>query len=187
MSTKSDRPNRLVVALGIATIVLFSANLLSMISQRVWPKLQDLSIFGNQDRIEEVSPEMERRIEIYRRDSGPSVYTFQHSSKHKKHRRYVHRSQSSSDDFERSLESDMNRLEREIEQEMERLNSELSDNRTDLEQAVRLKLRLNRDNSVLVERQKVNLEKLEARISDITREFEVRVKEHEAAARGSNQ
>jgi hypothetical protein len=81
----------------------------------------------------------------------------------------------------------MNRLEREIEQEMERLNSELSDNRTDLEQAVRLKLRLNRDNSVLVERQKVNLEKLEARISDITREFEVRVKEHEAAARGSNQ
>jgi hypothetical protein len=193
-SSSPDKPNRLVVALGIATIVLFSANLLSMISQRVWPKLQSLSGVSEQEQVDEATPLTEHRIWTYKRQESPRVYTLQTIKRKKKcYRRHDHSAVTDFDfdfdfdidsdvDFEEDLESDMNRLERDIEREMQRLNSELSTAKEDVERSV-VRLRLNGDRDVLVEERKLDLSELEEKIQGITREFEIRVREHEEAAR----
>jgi hypothetical protein len=188
MSTNAspDRPNRLVVALGIATIVLFSANLLAMLSQRVWPKLQDLASVGPNQDVEEVAtatPHAERNMMVFRHRQSPSVYQF-HVMKKRSKRCFHGRSAESSDAvFEHSLETDMNQLERDIEREMERLNGEISGVNSEAENPVRVRLRVVGDRAVQLDENRLDLAELEKKIEGITRQFEVRIREHEAAAR----
>jgi len=188
MSTNAspDRPNRLVVALGIATVVLFSANLLSMLSQRVWPKLQDMELFGPKQATEEtvtVAPRAEQHVMVFRHRKSPSTFQF-HVQKKQNRRCYRKRDFESSDGrFERSLESDMDQLERDIEREMERLNGDMSVSRSDAEAPVRVRLRVLGDHSVQLDEKRLDLADLEQKIEGITRQFEVRIREHEAAAR----
>lgn len=182
-STKSDRPNRLVVILGIATVVLFSANLLSMISQRVWPKLQDVAGFGSSQQVDELAPLASERIHIYSSRNSPAVYTFSTTSKRKHRCKKGHDHADVEIDIEHSLDSDMSRLEREIEFEMQRLNSELSEAEVDIENAISLKLHLGGDEAILVNGNRLDLSDLESKIEGMAKKFELRVREHEAAAK----
>ncbi len=185
-SAKPDRPNRLVMALGIATIVLFSVNLLAMLSQRVWPKLQDLAIFGSGETVEEVVPNVDTRVEIIHRSHNKMAFSYITKFRKKKrcYRRHEYRSQEAlEEDIERSLELDMNRLERQIEREMKRLNSELSDATSNLEETISLELSINGPNSILVRRKNLDMSELEENVAAVTRKFEVRVREFEEAAR----
>jgi len=190
-STSPDRPNRLVVALGIATIILFSANLLSMISQRVWPKLQEMAVFGGEKQAEEVAPAGELHMHVFTPRVQSKFYHFQATSKRSNRcyrRRTVTRTMvapRSNDAVEQSIESDMDRLERDIEREMERLNTELSGTRSDLQRGVRVRLRVNGGDGVQIEQNKLDLSEMEAKIEGITKQFEVRIREHEAAARSN--
>jgi hypothetical protein len=104
-SDQADRGSRVVMILGIVTIVLFSANLLSMLSTRVWPRLQQLSMFNE----EAPAPE------------APTLHvpgTFRHTIVHfgswpeRLDKSYRLRNR---------LDADLERLERDIERETERL------------------------------------------------------------------
>ncbi|MCZ6758564.1 MAG: MotA/TolQ/ExbB proton channel family protein [Bacteroidetes bacterium] len=124
-STRPDRPSRLVMGLGIATIVLFSVNLLAMLSQRVWPMLQDMELFQSETAVEEVAPLVELHGETHNRHTVYSFVTNKWKRRCRKHRR--HHSVFSYDvEIEHSLDSDLDRLEREIEREMNRLEDSLA-------------------------------------------------------------
>ena len=183
-SANPDRPNRLVVALGIATVVLFSANLLSMISHRVWPKLQDMGIVGTQQQVDEVAPQADSRFEFFAQRHSPAVYEFTTSTNRRQHRcrGHEHADVNVQVDIERSLDSDMSRLERDIEMEMERLESELRNTELNLENAISLQLHLDGENSVVFDERKLDLSEWEKKVEGITKKFEIRVLEHEAAA-----
>jgi len=185
-STNPDRPNRLVMALGIATIVLFSVNLLAMLSQRVWPKLQDMGILGSGETVEEVVPNVDTRVEIYHRPHNRMAYTYITKFRKKKrcYSRHDHGNHKVNEaDIERSLELDMNRLEREIEFEMQRLNSELSDAATNLENVISLELSMDGPKSIMLRRKNIDVSELEKNVTDVARKFEVRVRAFEKAAR----
>ena len=185
-STNPDRPNRLVMGLGIATIVLFSVNLLAMLSQRVWPQLQDLAIFGSQEAIEEVAPNADASVEIFHRPHGKMAYSVITRIQKKKrcYRRHDHNSHVDVQvDVDRSIEMDMERLEREIEHEMQRLNSELSDATSNLEEAISLQLSIDSPNSVFVRSNKIDMSDLEEKMEAVAKKFEVRVQELESSSR----
>lgn len=180
-STRPERPNRLVMGLGIATVVLFSVNLLAMLSQRVWPKLQDLEMFESESAVERVAP----LVELHELNNDRhAVYSF--VTKHRKKR--CHKSHDHSVDvhFEHSIDSDLDRLEREIEIEMDRLDFDLdldlSDAKSDLKEAISLKLHVDSPNSVFIQRS-MDMSELEEEMENLSRTFEVRVKKHEEAAR----
>ncbi len=184
-SANPDRPNRLVMALGIATIVLFSVNLLAMLSQRVWPKLQDLAFFSSGETVEEVAPNVDTRVEIFHRPHNKMAYSYITKIRKKKrcYRSHAYRSNGALEAvIDRSLELDMNRLERKIEFEMQRLNSELSDATSSLEDAISLELSINGPKSILVRRQNLDISELEKNVAENVRKFEVRVRELEEAA-----
>lgn len=181
-STRPDRPSRLVMGLGIATIVLFSVNLLAMLSQRVWPKLQDMELFQSETAVEEVAPLVELHGETHNRHTVYSFVTNKWRKRCRKHRR--HHSVFSYDlEIEHSLDSDLDRLEREIEREMNRLEGELSGVRSDLEEAITLKLHIDEPNSILVHRRNIDLSEMQKQVENIARSFDVRVRIHEDAAR----
>lgn len=181
-STRPDRPSRLVMGLGIATIVLFSVNLLAMLSQRVWPKLQDMELFQSETAVEEVAPLVELRGETHNRHTVYSFVANKWKRRCRKHRR--HHSVFSYDvEIEHSLDSDLDRLEREIEREMNRLEGELSGVRSDLEEAITLKLHIDEPNGILVHRRNIDLSEMQKQVENIARSFKVRVRIHEDAAR----
>lgn len=201
-STRPDRPNRLVMGLGIATIVLFSLNLLAMLSQRVWPKLQDLEFFNSDSAVEEVAPLVEQHGESQYRHALFAYGAKKRWRQCRKHRRhhsifsydFSHGSASGvsfdfsfDGDSELSLDSDLDRLEREIEREMDRLELDLSDVHSDVEEAVTLKLHIDEPKAILLQLRKTNLADLEKKVAMATRTFEIRVKQHEEAARRAKQ
>ncbi|GMQ82309.1 MAG: hypothetical protein BMS9Abin05_1757 [Rhodothermia bacterium] len=184
-STHPDRPNRLVMGLGIATVVLFSVNLLAMLSQRVWPKLQNMELFESESAVEEVAPFVEMHGEA---QNGTAIYSFVTRKRRKRcseHRRH-HGVFSYDVEIGHSLDSDLDRLEREIRREMDRLNVELSSARSDLEEAVTLKLHIDEPNALLIQRRKIDLADMEKQVEKIARSFEVRVQKYEDAARVAN-
>ncbi len=181
-STRPDRPSRLVMGLGIATIVLFSVNLLAMLSQRVWPKLQDIELFQSETAVEEVAPLVELHGETHNRHTVYSFVTNKWKRRCRKHRR--HHSVFSYDvEIEHSLDSDLDRLEREIEREMNRLEVEISGARSDLEEAITLKLHIDEPNGILVHRRNIDVSEMQKQVENIARSFKVRVRIHEDAAR----
>ncbi|TDI70961.1 MAG: hypothetical protein E2O85_02865 [Bacteroidetes bacterium] len=201
-STRPDRPNRLVMGLGIATIVLFSLNLLAMLSQRVWPKLQDLEFFNSESAVEEVAPLVELHGESH---VGHTLFTYvtkKRGRRCREHRRHhsifsydfshdgssgVSFDFSFDGDSEFSLDSDLDRLEREIEREMGRLELDLSDAQSDVDEAVTLKLHIDEPKAILLQLRKTSLADLEKKVAMVTRTFEIRVKQHEEAARMAKQ
>ncbi|MCZ6705987.1 MAG: hypothetical protein O6942_08820, partial [Bacteroidetes bacterium] len=86
-------------------------------------------------------------------------------------------------EIEHSLDSDLDRLEREIEREMNRLEVELSGARSNLEEAITLKLHIDEPNGILVHRRNIDLSEMQKQVENIARSFKVRVRIHEDAAR----
>jgi hypothetical protein len=206
---QNERPNRLVMALGIATVVLFSANLLAMLSQRVWPELHE-ALFASQAEAEFTAPELivedaipeivfERAApQILIREIAPrvvigerlhvtthpssvhSVYTILHENHNKRHKSRCRKHSGSSTHF--NLELDLDDLELDIEREMKRLNVDMRDAERDLERAMSVRLNVNGLSGVLA-RKSLDLAELEKQLEEVSRGFEVRVREHSDAAR----
>jgi hypothetical protein len=207
---QNERPNRLVMALGIATVVLFSANLLAMLSQRVWPDLHE-ALFASNTEAEFTAPEliMEDAIpevvigraapQILIREIAPrvvigerlhvsthpssvhSVYTILHKKHSSDHGRHYRSRSNSTSHF--SLDLDLDELESNIEREMERLNGDLRSAERDMERALSVQLEVEGLTGVLA-RKSLNLEALEEQLEEVSRGFEVRVREHAKAAEG---
>jgi len=200
----NERPNRLVVALGIATIVLFSANLLAMLSQRVWPQLHE-ALFASKTQVEETVPEIEfeesiqefvieataprvvvrETLHLVHPSSRHTVYKIlTETSKrkrcrtHRGHRSHTHTVLRSRD----VLDLDVERLERDIEREMERLNGDLANVELDLQKAMTIHLNLDGITNNFV-RQELDMSKLEANLEAASRKFEVRSREHKDVAK----
>jgi len=75
----SERPNKVIMGLGIATVVLLSANLIAVLAQRVWPKLQDMALIQSQTQAEEVDAESETAT-IHIQSLPHRQHTFVHVS-----------------------------------------------------------------------------------------------------------
>ena len=207
---QNERPNRLVMALGIATVVLFSANLLAMLSQRVWPELHE-ALFASNTEAEFTAPELivedaipeivfERAApKIVVREIAPrvmvgerlhvsthpasvhSVYTILHKKHSSDHRHHYRSRGNASSHFD--LDLDLDELESSIELEMKRLNGDLRNAERDIERAMSIQMEVDGLSGVLA-RKSLNLEALEAQLEEVARGFEVRVREHAKAAEG---
>lgn len=124
-SDKADRRSRLVTALGIATVVLFSANLLAMITKHVWPGVSEKALFHAQD--EAVAEAGDHDIEFH----ALSEFNHRHRHSHKRspHRIIIRKPHAATGTFSfdsKSFEADLNRLERDMEREMVLLNRDFS-------------------------------------------------------------
>ena len=124
-SEKADRRSRLVMALGIAAVILFSANLLAMVAKHIWPDLRELAIFGAET--EAVVEVPEHTIEFH----AFSEFDHKHRHSHKRtpHRIIIRRPHSASGTItfdSKSFEADLNRLERDMEREMALLEGKFS-------------------------------------------------------------
>jgi len=64
-SEKADRRSRIVMALGIATVILFSANLLAMVAKHFWPDLRETALFRSETAKEEVAEVQEHVFEFH--------------------------------------------------------------------------------------------------------------------------
>lgn len=200
----NERPNRLVMGLGIATVILFSANLLAMLSQQVWPQLHE-ALFASKAQVEKIAPEVEieeaipkmliettaptvsvsETIHIVRPTSKHMVYRFLFDSKrrrrcrtHWNHRLHSHSILSTRD----ALDLDAEKLERDIEREMERLHGDMSEMDRDLEQAMTIHLDLDGLNGILVRKQ-LDLSNLEKELEEVSNTFRIRFQQHEAASK----
>jgi len=200
----NERPNRLVVALGIATVVLFSANLMAMLSQRVWPQLHE-ALFASKAQVEETVPEVlvedhignfvidvpipevviSETIHLVHPTSRHTVYRIVTDLKkrkrcrtHRTHRSHTHTILRSRD----VLDLDLERLELDIEREMERLNGDLSNAEHSFKKALTIHLKLDGMDRVLV-RKNLDMSRLQNQLKLATKKFEVRIREHEAVSR----
>ncbi len=213
---QNERPSRLVMALGIATVVLFSANLLAMLSQRVWPELHE-AFFASKVEAEFTAPELivENAIpEILIRRIAPiivieevpahvivserlhftthpasvhSVYTYsptRHLLKHRHKRMFRHGSIHLNLDksVHNLIELDLLKLEHSIDNEMERLNGDLQKAEKEFERAMSVRFKVNGLSGVL-HKKAVDLDGLEKQLEELSRSFEVRIREHSNAAR----
>lgn len=125
----SERRNRIVMALGIATIVLFSANLLTALAKQFWPEQANFTMFSatreaDTDALAEWEDNCDTDIEII---VGRSI---QYSPR-RSHRFVVrlprHRSHSHETDLDREIaemESAARRLERELSRELRTMQTE---------------------------------------------------------------
>ena len=206
----NERPSRLVMGLGIATVVLFSANLLAMLSQNVWPDLHD-ALFESKDTlveevvapeliIEESKPEfiyefrspqvsVSERIHIVHPATKHMTYKiYSHSSDgHERNRtRYRVRSNSSSLQsatilYRDALDMDMEKLERSLEEAMENATGMLHEAEHQSDHANGMTLHLDGLNELLV-LQENNLTELVENLNAQSRNFEVKVREHQSEA-----
>ncbi len=128
MSTENTgRRQKLVMALGIATIILFSANLLSVLVKHFWPDKAEYALFTSEraDAVE-VAPlaETQFRYEI-------KVDADRRHARHKKHRIVMrfpnHASHAHGDALDAEIaemEEAASRLERELSRELDSWDTE---------------------------------------------------------------
>ncbi len=125
----SERRNRVVMALGIATIVLFSANLLTAVAKHFWPEQANFTMFSatqeaDTDALTEWEVDCDTDMEIIVDRS------IRHSPR-RSHRFVMrlprHRSHSHDTDLDREIaemESAARRLERELSRELRTMQTE---------------------------------------------------------------
>ena len=120
-SDRTDRPNRVVMFLGIATIVLFSANLMSVLANRVWPRLQHM--IATETSVPEARPDRRIRSTIVatRFPLGHMTFRFENRMKFKKKRCWNRHAFESNDRMDAAIEQ----LERDIQRESDRIEIEL--------------------------------------------------------------
>lgn len=204
MST-NERPNRLVVGLGIATIVLFSANLLAMLSQRVWPQIHD-ALFESEAQVEEAIPAefieetvpevvistvaprivIGETLHFTHPTSRHTVFRFQRRSSSHERRRHRHHYRLHTDIGNRDdLDLDLQKLERSIEREMEKLNGDMESMKTTLSRAMNFRIHLDGLENITIHK-KLDLSELEEQLESIAETFEVRLRMHESDETGAS-
>jgi hypothetical protein len=184
----NERPSRLVVGLGIATVILFSANLLAMLSQRVWPQLHD-ALSETSEEVDAAAPEIVfehgtpfgATVHISHPSSEHTVYRIRRDSRGEKSVDHHHAFQISPFGAEK-LDLEIAALERNIEREMNRLNGEVGDVERDLDGAISLRLHVDGVEKLRAEKED-HLAGMELKLEAIAKSFEARVEMHEAAAR----
>lgn len=196
-SANPDRPNRLIMGLGIATVVLLAANLISVLAQRVWPALQDLAMTQSEAQVGEIPALTELSTIHIRRLPGQHTIVRISPNLHEKfrYRKHVHDMDFDidlenlaldfeMDDFdfdfdfefdEAGLDVDLERLEREIERETSRIERDLSSAHESLEGAIRLQMR---GKNAMIFQRHIDLADLEEKLKRITAEFSTQAEEH---------
>ena len=179
----SERSNKVVMGLGIATVVLLSANLIAVLVQRVWPKLQDLALVQSLTQTDEIAPAAETAwdaetvtIHIRRLPHEHTIVRLSPKISWQHRCRAPH----FETELDTRLDIDLERLERDIERETSRIERELSHAGQSL--GATIALRLQKESEVIALNRKTNLAELEEKMRQVSLEFEILVREHEAAA-----
>jgi len=163
---KAVRREKIVMALGIAAIILFSANLLTMVARHFWPDFRFESLFaaGNRQAVTEVET-------LHEVTDDHAVHVFVKRHRHRDgEQRFVIRMdgetlhldareafREKAADVEADLRAEMERLGRDIARQKHRLEADMN-----ARQEVRLRsLRLDRINERQIER---SLGRLEAEL-----------------------
>jgi len=155
-SDRTDRPNRLVMFLGIATIVLFSVNLMSVLANRVWPKLQHMIATSETAAPETpVNGYVHSSVFVGRMPLGHMTFRFENRSMFKKKKCMSRHALETRDRMDAAIDRLENDIERESDWlEVELQNAEDAQDRAhaEFEEATALKLHLIDDNSMVKER-----------------------------------
>lgn len=126
---KAVRREKIVMALGIATIILFSANLLTMVARHVWPDFRFGSLFGveQMDAVSEVDGEHTVHVFVNRHGDGHEAHRFVirlNGADVHYHARDSFRE--TADRIESELRVEMERLSRDIARQQSRMEADMA-------------------------------------------------------------
>jgi len=181
MSTDdTSRRSRLVMALGIATIILFSANLLSVLVKHFWPDKAEYALFTSSEDAEfELAPlaEYEVRLDVDTRRAA--------RRKHRVVMRFPkHRTHDSSDRHSHgdALDSEIAEMEEAAQRLARELNHELSSFQTEeiafgTARALEVARRTLEGQEIRVQLHKEIEADVEADLEDMMRNLEIQIEE----------